>query len=438
MGLIRSKRFWKRVGLGFLFLVAVGLIANAVAAWQMESRLQSRLQAIRAAGDPATIAELAPPTIPDAENAAVILERIQPRLSEFSHEYAQFYESPLGKNYDELQDRAEPGTAEQMAAIRAILNKYQDVEQALAAAAKCEKYGSRLDFSLGCNDFIKQMVESQGYVRTAARFLEWQMEVLTAEHQNDKAIEQGIITFRLARLYESEPTIVPTLVAIAVRGLVAGHIYDAFASGPVSPDAAARLNSELAKVGDSQRLVHALKTDRALTSTWSGPMFDEPFPLLPRVSSALMKSCQVGVLDLSDEYLQLAGRPWHEVRGQFGEADSPAPTSGHGAMADMLCPGLRAVFQANARSIAVSRALRVYIALREFKEKNGREATDLAELGLPQEATIDPFSGQPLKLKWTDDGWIVYSVMNNGVDDGGDFKGLKDYGVAPAKYRGTE
>lgn len=438
MRFLRSKRFWKRVGLGFVFLVAVGLIVNAVAAWQMESRLQSRLQAIRAAGDPATIADLAPPPIPDAENAAVILERIQPRLSEFSHEYAQFYESPLGENYEELQDRGEPGTAEQIAAIRAILTKYQDVEQALVAAAKCEKYGSRLDYSLDCSDFIRQMVNTQGLIRGAAGFVHWQMEVLLAEHHNDKAIEQGLMVLRLARLYESEPSIVPTLVAIAIRGLIAGQIYEAFASGPVSPDVAGRVNEELAKVGDPQRLVHALKSDRAVSGSWSGQILDEPFPVLPRLLSSVMKSNQVGVIDLANEYVQLASRPWYEIREQFGEADSPVPSTGYGAMADMLCPALRAVFQANARSIALSRALAVYIALREFKEKNGREATGLVELALPKEATTDPFTGQPLKLKWTDDGWIVYSVMNNGADDGGDFKGLKDYGVAPAKYRGTE
>ena len=59
-------------------------------------------------------------------------------------------------------------------------------------------------------------------------------------------------------------------------------------------------------------------------------------------------------------------------------------------------------------------------------------------MNLPGAATIDPYSGQPLKLKHTADGWIVYSVMHNGIDDGGDFKGLKDYGVAPRKWRLTE
>ena len=62
----------------------------------------------------------------------------------------------------------------------------------------------------------------------------------------------------------------------------------------------------------------------------------------------------------------------------------------------------------------------------------------MEELNLPKAQTIDPFSGEPLKVKHTDDGWIVYSVMDNGEDDGGDFIKLKDYGVAPRRLRLTE
>jgi len=86
----------------------------------------------------------------------------------------------------------------------------------------------------------------------------------------------------------------------------------------------------------------------------------------------------------------------------------------------------------------ISRSLRIDNALREFAEKNGREAKGLDELTLAKEATIDPYSGEPLKLKHTPDGWIVYSVMNNGVDDGGTFIELKDYGLAPPRSRMTE
>jgi hypothetical protein len=81
------------------------------------------------------------------------------------------------------------------------------------------------------------------------------------------------------------------------------------------------------------------------------------------------------------------------------------------------------------------RSLRIFIALRQFAESNGRDANGLAELKLPRGFTTDPFDGQPLRLKHTPEGWIVYSVHRDRSDDGGDFNGLKDAGVAPRKYR---
>jgi hypothetical protein len=54
---------------------------------------------------------------------------------------------------------------------------------------------------------------------------------------------------------------------------------------------------------------------------------------------------------------------------------------------------------------------------------------------MPLAATIDPFDGKQLKLKHTDQGWVVYTVMLDGVDDSGNFIQLHDYGVAPLSRR---
>jgi hypothetical protein len=115
---------------------------------------------------------------------------------------------------------------------------------------------------------------------------------------------------------------------------------------------------------------------------------------------------------------------------------APKPGQG-GILNDLMLPALQAAYDADARSTAVLRTLRIFNALRAFAEKNGREATGLAELGLRQVVTIDPFDGKALKLKKTDKGWVVYTVMLNGVDDGGDFMEMKDFGVAPPRLRLT-
>src|SRR4029079_974487 len=104
------------------------------------------------------LADLTPQPIPYRENAGAILARIMPRLNEFGSEYGRFYDSPLGKQYDDATDRGEPPTNEQIDAIRAILSTYADVERAIGESAACNKYASQLDFSLNHTAFIDQML----------------------------------------------------------------------------------------------------------------------------------------------------------------------------------------------------------------------------------------------------------------------------------------
>lgn len=434
-----TKRGWKRFGLGLSILLAIGLIVNGVFAWRAQWRLENRLAAIRAAGDPASIAELAPAPIPDSENAAAILARVRPRLKEFGNAYGDFYKSPLGKEYEAQEDRNEPPTSEQIAAIRTILADYADVEEAIGKAAVCERYASRLDFSLEHRAFLEQMLEYIQESRTAARLLAWRNKVLQVDGQHETAVRNGIAALRLARLHTNEPTLVAYLVAIAMRSIASEQMYDSLSAGVVSPELHAALDQELARHDDPQQLTRVLKTERAVSAGWSEGQLGLPGGWLPpRMFRWPMKSMQIGVLDEMGDALRLADQPWYAVKQVFGDGKSSAKPTGHGIMADLLVPAIRAAFLAHARSLAVSRALRIDNALREFAEQNGREAAGLADLNLPRAATIDPFSGEPLKLKHTEDGWIVYTVMENGVDDGGDFKGLKDYGAAPRKWRATE
>ncbi len=437
MRLWPTKRVWKRIGIGFALLIALALIVNGIFAWRAEWQLRSRLTAIRAAGDPASIAELAPPPIPDDQNAAAIIAKVKPRLDAFSKEYGRFYETPIGKAFDEASDRDEPPTKAQIDAIRAILSKYSDVEQAIGKAAGCDKFGSRMDFSLSHRAFLEQGLGIVQTARTASRFLSWRNEVLVFDGQHEAALKNGIESLRLARLHENEPTLVAYLVAIAMRGIASQQLYDVLAGGHGTPELHKAIDEELARHDDSQQLAVVLKTERAFSADWINGEMDGNYAVVRHVFGWVLKSLQVGALNAMDEYIQLAARPWYEVRRKCGP-DGQLPSTGHGVLADLLVPALRAAFEANARSIVVARALRIDNALVAFAEKNGREAAGLDELGLPREATIDPYSGEPLKLKHTKDGWIIYSVMSNGVDDGGDFIELKDYGLAPPRFRRTE
>jgi hypothetical protein len=424
---------------GVVILVAIALIVNAVMAWRTERRMRSILAGIRASGDPASIRELAPAPIPDAENAAVVLQRLKPRLEAFSKEYAQFLDSPMGKSYEERGEA--PATTDQIAAIRAILERYPDVSADLVVAADREEYASLADFSVNHQKLIDDNLSRLSNLRTAARLVNWQVEVQLADGKHEEAVEQGIDLLKLARLHDAEPLLVNYLVGVAVRQMAVNMLYDALAAGPVRPELHAAIDQELARHDTPQRIVHALKTDRAysasVTENGGANPNSKAHPILLSLFGWTMQRHFVSALDYSDQQIALVAKSWPNPNGRVGRGAAPGEDE-LGTLAALMVPGLQATYAAEARIVAMMRALRIFNGLRQYAEENGREAVGLEELNLPAAATGDPYSSGTLKLKETDDGWLVYSVMKNGMDDGGDFKEMKDFGVAPRKLRATE
>ncbi len=428
---LRSKRFWKRCAIGIGLLVSVLLIVNAVFAWRVELRLRAKIASIRSAGDPASIADLAPEPIPDDKNAAAVLQRISAQLLAFSIEHGRFFNTPIGKVYAEGRDRGDLPAPDQIAAIRAIVDKFPEIDQGIADASACEQYASLADFTLDSREFMARLME-QHNIRIAARFTGWKMAILVSDGDSESAVERGKQILQLTRLHEFEPGLVSFLVSQGARGNVIEGIYDALDRRPIPTRARLALDEELARYDDPQRLVRALKSEQAISTsiTVSSASHIQP-AWLGFVVGWPVRSHFVNGLNAYDRPLGLAARPWYEVRKELGVGDSRPPSSGSGALGDLLQPALIAAHQAHARSLTMMRGLRIFNAITQFQEVHGREGSGLADLALPKEATTDPYSGEPLKLNRTEEGWVIYSVLDNGVDNGGDFKGLKDGGLAP-------
>ena len=433
MRLRPSKRTLTRLGIGAALIVGLLLVANAFMSWQVETRFQAKIEAIRAAGDPASIAELKPEPIPADENAAAHIDKLEPRLNEFSKEYAAFYNSELGKAYDAL-DEGEPATAEQLAAMRTLLDKYVDLEEMIAAAAAAPHYASTADFTLGFQKFLEVQSPRLTRVRNAARMADWRTEVLVAEGRREEAVRRGIQLLQLAKLHEAEPSLISFLVSVSVRSVAIHGIHRALDAGPVSMEVHEELDRELARQDDPASIEKALRLERAISVSASVEQSSgaAPAPWVGLVGWPV-KGQFIAPLDFYEQVLPMADLPWPEIQKKFAKGGALSAPTGHGVLADLLLPAFDAAIRASHRDIAMIRSLRIFNALQQFAEKNGREATGLAELELPKGAMIDPFSGKPLIATHTDDGWMVYTVMENGVDDGGDFKDLKDRGLRPRK-----
>ena len=95
----------------------------------------------------------------------------------------------------------------------------------------------------------------------------------------------------------------------------------------------------------------------------------------------------------------------------------------------ILMPALTKVNQIAWRNRAESESMLAILGVLQCEKEHGElpQSLDvLVEKGLLNEVPIDPFSDKPLVYRKTDDGFTLYSVGLNFIDDGGmpdDYKG---------------
>ena len=415
----RFKKILKWTGIVLGGLVAIGLIANALFVWITDSRLERQLAAIRAAGDPVTLADLARPPIPPETNAATYLRRAEADVAAISDEtqpvrYVSAYPGFLMLPEDQK-------------IVKVSLAAHPHVVPLLEQAAACPDYDAQLDYTLPFAEFIDKLLDVLNKSRSAARVLHYRAMVLVAEGDRDEAVRTALPIFRLARHFDRNPAIVSYLVAIAVRGVAIDSVNAALQTGPVSKEVRDALDAELAVQQRMEGVVWALKSERAymLESFRNGGRMND-FWLIGRGVSNLQES---ECLELFPRLIAEGNdpRPYSQVE-QSIEAEKEKSV-----VAGLLFPVLKAANRSVARAKALIRSLRVLNALQTHAPAAGDAVPEPTELGLPAEAITDPFNGEPLHVKRTAQGWLVYSVGPNLQDDGGkvDDQTNGDVGVGP-------
>jgi hypothetical protein len=432
---IVSRRGLKRIVIGLLMLVGGLLVVNGVLAWRAQQRLSSRLAAIRAAGDPTSLAEMAPPPISPDNDAAVYLEKIKPDLKAFEIQEIAYEDSAEGKDLPE-QDKNQLPSAAQIASLQKIVEAFPAIPKALQQAANCTEYASKSDYSLPPSKFLKTLIDGPMLqFRTLGRFVRWRMLVLAANGKADEAIQTGIQTLRLTRLYDREPLMINYLVSAAVRGTVLDTLNKIIRLPGISANTRAELDAELALQDSQKPLETALASERGFAL----PYIQEHTGAL----SALLRWPQVNwyirEIDAEDAGIAFAkkplglsqpatdGKPYQQwPRELTNLVDGP-----------LIGPAILATLSAHFRVAVQSRCLRVLNAMEAYKQRNGADAKSIVDLGLPADATIDLWTGEPLLIKRTDSGWIVYSTGANGADDGGIVEAKDRAGWAPPNKKGV-
>jgi hypothetical protein len=427
----RLNKVLKWSGIVLVGLVAIGLVANACFIWITDTRLERQLAAIRAAGDPISLADLAPKPIPPEKNAATYFRRAEADIAAIEHEI----ETPEFVALFKETQNPYPIPQKFLKIIRAAFDAYPKVIPLLERAAACPDYDAQFDYSLPPQEFQTRLINAVQKFRSVTRVLSYRTYLLSAEGKHDEVARSALILFRLSRHFDRNPLLISYLVAMAVRGVAVDAACKALEAGPISKEVRDALDAELATQERMEGFALALNSERAyILESFIDHVPSRNFWLVSRGFWNLQESA---CLEVFPALIALAGhrgsyRGVGRAMGSYYEV-AHAIEAKNSVMAALLFPGLKAAYMAVARTRAQMRSLRVLNAL-QTRVPAGISATPkLSELGLPAEATTDPFNGEPLHVKRLPQGWLVYSVGPNLRDDGGKlgYGNDCDVGVGP-------
>jgi hypothetical protein len=429
------RKFLKWVGIVLLAFVAIALVVNAWFVSTTGARLERQLAAIREAGDPLSLADLARPPIPSEKNAATYLQRASADVQALM---AKAYEAPGFRDYG--SSMKDPMSAEIKKTLEAVFLAYPKVIPLLQQAAECSDYDAQLDYTRLPWDLLSDALSAQNILRGDMRVLTLRVRLLVAERNYEEALQTVLVMFRLAHHSEHFPGVNGLYLVTTFRRMAIQQANDVLQTGTVSKKVRDALDAELALSERIDDYVWTIKSERADDLSWFRSCPLRNFWLFYRGRFDQWESQYLDEMQ-AFEALARDPRPYRETTQIIDNIQAKVPPAkGDNSLGQYsleqwrrpLFPAVGSAHELFTRTRATIRCLRVLNALQTHVPAGSDGVPKLAELGLPAETTTDPFTGEPLHIKTAPRGWLVYSVGENLQDDGGKIDDYRtDVGVGP-------
>jgi hypothetical protein len=417
----RLGRIVKWIGIVAVATIANLLMLNAYFVWSTGTQLERRLIALRQAGDPVQLADLAREPLATEKNADVFLSRAADNLDAIEKELHALYPKagyPTGPLTPAEHDR-----------LAKLFAANPNVMPLLEQAADCPDSDPQLEFHVSTTAFLDPYMKHATRHRLVSRVIKARSAWLLSNGRGDDALSAQLVMLRLTRHWRREPLIIASLVTSVCEVGAMDGINQVLQTGPVSPSARGALDRELALHDTMEGYNWALRSERAYslssarevpgTSLW--------------VTRGFGNELGLGLIAIFDHYLEKGAHPYAEVAADKRRFNPGSGPKLYGALVTLLEPALLAVREPAERTRAMSRCLRILNAVQVHVPKVSDRVPKLTELRLPAEATLDPYNGEPLRLKKRRDGWMVYAVGRDLADDGGALDTSADIGVGPIR-----
>jgi hypothetical protein len=426
---------WPRGKLAIALGVAAAL--HAMTIWNLDLAARQQLASLRAEAG-AVALSVAPPRIPDRDNAALIYQQAFEAMGRFGDqnpaapgtwEWEQAWKEAWEKRWERWDETGEPPLDPHDPELRRFLAR-QEAALALYRQAAA-KPGCYFDRDYGRLN-IRMMLPELLPLRVGARVLALDAICSAVDGDRKRAIGDISAMFGMAEHIRSESLLIQLIVSIVVERLAIDSLEVVLASTHVSAE---ELPPQWISEDVSYRTYfrRALRTEEALRLATFVEVGDGQYTpaeiaafavggdlhsecVRPQVALAYRVFLLPDDLAAHTRFIEvidtLAYPPYWQARDRMDEYDRQMRRRPGGLMTAILMPSLSQVAQRVAVAEARRGAARLGLALYRYRVEHGRFPEKPGDLAPKFIAIVptDPFDGQPLRVKQTGDSAIVYSI----------------------------
>jgi hypothetical protein len=476
------KARWK-ILLGLVVLVGIGVLIPVIHHYQLKAEVAKFRAQLKAAGEPMELAEVIPPPVPEESEASDLLQKAAARL----HTYDTF----LSTNPPYAMRAISPGRAMirwQQLDIRHTdaTNSWADLAEALTmdtnaiALLRQIPDGALFDFRINYSDGILKMKFSPlASVKKSAQELEYSACLELHNGDGGAAIADNSVMISLSEAMVHDRLLISELVRIAIARIAVATTWEILQATNLPEAGLAQLQNKWARISFLDSYENAICLERAANNVdivemresnlgdyfdirqklnlsalasgdasfwaaargrhqvfmwryfWSYP--DEMRALqgtqyLLRASrAARTNGCWLTAISTQSKQIETLKIPTDELSQFLLDADK---TDFHYLLSSSIVTSSGILGRAMLAEVA-ARITTTAIALKRYQQQKGSYPQELSLLVPDFLAAVpnDPVDGKPLRYRLQAYGTFrLYSIGENGVDDGGEVSIGQDTG----------
>lgn len=428
----RMLRYGCLIGLCFALIpIAVNLMVSFLA----REEFRRELDRARKDGMPSGVAELAPPAIPDTENAAKIYSIAFPQVV-----------APVGVEESTLEvyQKHKVDLEKEQAGLTVLRTYVQKNRSALDRLHE----GARMPecrFDLVYADGFAMALPHLAGIRGAARLMRLEARLLLAEGKNAEALGAIQDLYVLSDAPRQEPIHISMLVRVALHAVAADTLRRTLQEPLTDAEALASLARTLERGRDDDHFARAVRgelcfgvdtMERVRREGWSQISGAIGLPSqmgwVYRVFGWALYNDMTFYLRTMSKYSALAEKPWWQTRAEEANlAQQVNATPQWYVMSRLIMPSLAGTRRSWTRHLAMRDGARLAVALARCRLAHGAYPEKLDEL-VPEflpELPLDPFTGNPFAYRADGESARVYSLGPLGLDNGGGTTAQDDEGT---------